>query len=149
MALLTSTWTSFRRIWCLILASTSRWSPTPQSSPQPKPCTRPTQLTRLRCLASSLTIKWSSVIPKTANTWQPVCCTGVTLFPKTHMVQSQLSRLSAPYSSSTGVQPVSRSVSATSLRIWCRMVISPRLTVPCKCALLPNSYTSTVLFRSR
>merc|ERR1711898_40742 len=93
--------------------STFHWSPTLQSSLPRKPTTNNFPLPKSPTLASSQPTRWSNAIHDTVNTWLAVCCTEVMLSQKTSTPPLPPSKPRGPSSSSTGAQPVSKSVSTT------------------------------------
>merc|ERR1719228_1561043 len=77
-------------------------------------------------LASNQPTRWSNAIHDTVNTWPAACCTEVMLSQKTSTPPLPPSKPRGPSSSSTGAQPVSKSVSTTSHQPSFQAVIWPR-----------------------
>merc|ERR1739838_120495 len=133
MVLSTSILLSSRPTWCHTHVSTSRLPHTLQSSQLRRPTTSSCLLLRSQTLVSSQLTRWSSVTLVTVNTWLAACCTAVTSSPRTSTPLLHPLRPSEPSSSSTGVPPVSRSVSTTNRQPWSQEVILPRYNVLCAC----------------
>ncbi|EUC67496.1 transmembrane protein, putative [Rhizoctonia solani AG-3 Rhs1AP] len=104
---------------------------------RPRPGTRTTRSRSLLSLASSLAARWSSATPGRANSWLAASCSVVTLCQRMSKLPFRLSRPSAPSSLSTGAQPVSSSVFATSPRPASLAVTLPRSPAACACCPTP------------
>ena len=140
MVPLTSISTSSKPTLCHIQGFTSPWFLMPRLSPLPERPMKPTRFRKFPTHASSPTIRWSNVILETESTWQLVFCTGVTLSPKRYTPLLPLSRPRRLSSLSTGAQPASRLVSASSHHNWCPTEIWPKSTELCM-------YPALLIFR--
>merc|ERR1712071_502078 len=112
------------------MGSTSHWSHTPQLSPLKRLTTSSYLLPRSPTLVSNQPTRWSSAIHDMESTWPAACCTVVMLSPRTSTPLLRPSRPSEPFSSSTGAQPDSRSVSTTSPQPSYQAVTWPRSNEP-------------------
>merc|ERR1712228_141584 len=126
-----------RLTWSHTHVSTSHWPPTPQSSLPKKRTTNNFPFPKSLMPVSNQPTRWSNVTHVTVNSWLAASCTVVMLCPRMSTRPSPTLKPSEPSNSSTGAQPVSRSVSTTNHQLLYQVVIWPRSNERSACCPTP------------